>query len=154
MNNMMIPIHIPSKRTPERFNSINLNSVKIEINRSSHRRYSAKTGVLKKCYKFHRETPVLEFPFKKAAGLKACDFIKKRHRCFPVKFTKFLRTPILKNICGRLLLKQGHRNSAYEIFRYHFYFILTFQSSSQNQAITVFYHCFFYSSSILCCPIC
>ena len=26
------------------------------------------------------------------------------HRCFPVKFTKFLRTTILKNICQRLLL--------------------------------------------------
>ena len=34
------------------------------------------------------------------------NFIKKRlkERCFPVKFTKFLRTPILKNICERLLL--------------------------------------------------
>ena len=29
-----------------------------------------------------------------------CNFIKKRlqHRCFPVKFEKLLRTPILKNI--------------------------------------------------------
>ena len=35
----------------------------------------------------------------------ACNFIKKRlqHRCFPVKFVKFLRTPTLKNICERLL---------------------------------------------------
>ena len=32
--------------------------------------------------------------------------IKKRlqHRCLPVKFVKFLRTTILKNICKRLLL--------------------------------------------------
>ena len=39
-------------------------------------------------------------------GLKACNFVKKRlqHRCFPVKFSKFLRTPILKNICEQLLL--------------------------------------------------
>ena len=38
--------------------------------------------------------------------LQACNFIKKRlqHSYFPVKFTKFLRTPILKNICQRLLL--------------------------------------------------
>ena len=38
-------------------------------------------------------------------GLRACNFIKKRlqHRCFPVKFAKFLRIPILKNICKRLL---------------------------------------------------
>ena len=28
-----------------------------------------------------------------------CNFIKKRlqHRCFPMKFTKFLRTPFLQN---------------------------------------------------------
>ena len=34
------------------------------------------------------------------------NFINKRlqHRCFPVKFPKFLRTPILKNNCKRLLL--------------------------------------------------
>ena len=39
-------------------------------------------------------------------GLKTCNFIKKRlhHRFFPVKFTKVLRAPILKNICERLLL--------------------------------------------------
>ena len=32
---------------------------------------------------------------------------KKRpnHRCFPAKFVRFLRTPILKNICEQLLLK-------------------------------------------------
>ena len=64
------------------------------------------------------ETPVLESLFNKAAGLKVCNFIKKRlqHRCVPVNIAKFLgtpilkniakflRTPILKNICGRLLL--------------------------------------------------
>ena len=34
------------------------------------------------------------------------QFFKKRlqHKCFPVKFEKLLRTPILKNICKRLLL--------------------------------------------------
>ena len=33
-------------------------------------------------------------------------FNKKRfqRKCFPVKFGKVLKTPILKNICGRLLL--------------------------------------------------
>ena len=37
-------------------------------------------------------------PFNKVAGSK---FVKKRlqHRRFPVKFVKFLRTPILKYIC-------------------------------------------------------
>ena len=50
--------------------------------------------------------PMSEFLFKKVAGLKACNFIKKRlqHKCFSVKFVKFQRTPILKNIFERLLL--------------------------------------------------
>ena len=53
----------------------------------------------------HRKTPVLESLFIKVASLQPCDFIKKRlqHRCFPVKFAKFL-TPILKNICEWLRL--------------------------------------------------
>ena len=48
----------------------------------------------------------LESLFNKVTGLKACYFIKTRlqHLCFPVKFAKFLRTPILKNISERLLL--------------------------------------------------
>ena len=46
---------------------------------------------------------------------RACNFIKKAepatllkkrlwHRCFPVNFAKFLRTPFLQNSSGRLLL--------------------------------------------------
>ena len=33
------------------------------------------------------------------------NYVKKRlqHKCFPAKFTKFLRTTISKNICERLL---------------------------------------------------
>ena len=44
--------------------------------------------------------------FNNAIGLLACSFIKKKlqHRCFPVSVAKILRTPILKNICERLLL--------------------------------------------------
>ena len=46
------------------------------------------------------------FIFNKVADLQACNFIKKRlqHRCFPVKFTKSLKTPVLKNIYERPLL--------------------------------------------------
>ena len=55
--------------------------------------------------KFHRKT--LKFLFSKVAGLRPATLIKKRlqHSCFPMEFAKFLRTPILKNISGRLLLK-------------------------------------------------
>ena len=42
-----------------------------------------------------QQNTCVEVFFNKIAGLQACNFIKKRlqHRCFPVKFTKFLRTP-------------------------------------------------------------
>ena len=45
--------------------------------------------------------------FDKNAGHQACSFIKKRlqYRCFHANIQKFLRTPIQKNICERLLLR-------------------------------------------------
>ena len=50
--------------------------------------------------------------------LLACKFIKKRlqYRCFPVKFTKFLRTPFLKNIYKRLLFP----NPQWFLYNAHF----------------------------------
>ena len=70
--------------------------------KSSLRRCSVKRGVLKNFAIFHRKTLVLESLFNKVAGLKACSFIKKRlqNRCFSVNIMKFLRIPLLKNICG------------------------------------------------------
>ena len=49
---------------------------------------------------------MLEPLFNKVACLKNCNFIKKRlqHRCFLANNAKFLRTPILKKFCERLLL--------------------------------------------------
>ena len=43
--------------------------------------------------------------FNKVAGLMPATLLKKRlwHRCFPVNFSKFLRTPFLQNTSGRLL---------------------------------------------------
>ena len=40
--------------------------------------------------------------FLKIAGLKACNFIRKKPQqsCFPVNIAKFLRLSILKNICN------------------------------------------------------
>ena len=65
-----------------------------------------KKGVFKNFANFTGKTPVLE-SLRKTAGLQVCNFIKKRlqHGHFPVKFTKFLRTRILKNICQPLLLQ-------------------------------------------------
>ena len=68
--------------------------------KSSHRRCSLKF------HKFYRKAPVLESVLNKVAGLQACNFTKKRlqHWYFPVKFAKFSGTPILKNLCERVLL--------------------------------------------------
>ena len=72
--------------------------------RSSQRRFSVKKLLLK-ISQYPQETPVLESLFKKVAGLKACNFIKKRpeHRCFPVNIAKFLILLNSKNNCERLL---------------------------------------------------
>ena len=44
--------------------------------------------------------------FNKVARLRPVTLLKKRlwHRCFPVNFAKFLRTPFLLNTSGRMLL--------------------------------------------------
>ena len=49
---------------------------------------------------------MLESLFNNVASLQAGTLLKKRleHKCFPVKFAKFLRMSILKNICQLLLL--------------------------------------------------
>ena len=63
-----------------------LQYIRLQINRSSYQRCSVK----KKEFLEISQNPLL----------------KKRlwHRCFPVNFAKFLRTPFLQNTSGRLLL--------------------------------------------------
>ena len=63
--------------------------------------------LLKKFHKIHRKTPVPESLFNKVAGRRPATLFKKRlwHKCFPLNFVKFLRTPFLQNMSGRLLLE-------------------------------------------------
>ena len=77
--------------------------------------------------------------FNKVAGPQTCNFIKNRLqlRRFPMKFAKFLRTPVSKNTCKQLLLiiwmiLLVHNNG----------YILWISSSLQVL------HCFFHSSFI------
>ena len=53
-----------------------------------------------------RKTPVLELLFNIVPGMEDCSCITKRfqHKYFLVSIVKILRTPILKDICKRLLL--------------------------------------------------
>ena len=52
------------------------------------------------------EIPVLKSLFNKVAANQVCNFTKIRlqHSFFPVKFVKFLRTSILKNVSQQMLL--------------------------------------------------
>ena len=61
---------------------------------------------------------MLKSLFNEAAGLEACNVIKKglEHRFFFVNIAKFLRAPILKKVFERLLLKKvGQCSDALEV---------------------------------------
>ena len=78
----------------------------ISNSRSSHSRCSIKKGVLGNVVKFTGKHLWQSLFFNKVAGPRPATLLKKRlcHRCFPVSFMKFLRTPFLQNTSGRLLL--------------------------------------------------
>ena len=58
-------------------------------------RCSVKKGVLRNFTKFTGKHLCQSLFFNKVAGLRPATLLKKRlwHRCFPVNFVKFLRTP-------------------------------------------------------------
>ena len=58
-------------------------------------RCSVKIGVLRNFVKFTGKHMCQSLLFNKVAGLRPATLLKKRlwHRCFPVNFVKFLRTP-------------------------------------------------------------
>ena len=83
-----------------------VNEVKGELVRSSHRGRSVKKDVLNNFTKFTGKHLCQSLVFNNIAGLRPATLSKKRlrHRCFPVNFAKFLRTPFLQKVSGRLLL--------------------------------------------------
>ena len=70
----------------------------LTLNRSSHQRCSIKKGFLKNLAKFIGKHLSQSLFFNKVASLRLATLLKKRlwHRCFPVKFAKFLRTPFYR----------------------------------------------------------
>ena len=75
---------------------------------SSRQELFCKKAVIRNFTKFTGKHLCQSLFFNKVAGLRPTTSLKKRplHSCFPVNFVKFLRTPFLQNICGRLLLSQ------------------------------------------------
>ena len=73
------------------------------------RRCSLKKGILRNFAKFTGKQLCQSLFFNKVVGLRPANFLKKRlwHRCFPVNFARFLRTPSFKeHLCCLLLKKQ------------------------------------------------
>ena len=87
-------IQVINKVNSDRFQKIAL--------KSSYRRSSIKKAVLE-FSNIIRKTLVLE----------SATLLKKNlwHRCFPVNFTKFLRTPFLQNTSGQPLLLFSHKTA-------------------------------------------
>ena len=71
------------------------------------RRSSVKKLFLEVSQNSQEKTPVSESFFNKVASLRTATLFKKRlwHRCFPVNFAIFLRTPFLTEQLRWLLLK-------------------------------------------------
>ena len=71
------------------------------IDRSSHRRYFVRKGVLRNFPKFTGKYLYQSLFFNKVAGLR-----RKRlwHRCFPMNFAKYPRAPFLQNTSRWLVL--------------------------------------------------
>ena len=77
-----------------------------EHHRRSHQRCSIKNGVLKSIAIFTEKHLCQSLFFNKVEGLRPETLLKKSlwHRCFPMNFAKFLRTPFSQNTFGWLLL--------------------------------------------------
>ena len=74
--------------------------------RSSHQRCSTRKGVLRNFTKSTGKHLCQSLFFNKVADLRPATLVKKRlwHRCFPVNFVEFLRTPFCTDYLWWLLL--------------------------------------------------
>ena len=75
--------------------------------RSSHQRCSVKKVALKNFANFTGKHVCWCHFLIKLQAWRPATLLKRefQHKCFPVKLTNFLRTPILKNICEQLFLE-------------------------------------------------
>ena len=88
-------VFITESRTGFRFELLWKHKLKV---RSSHWNSSVKKNVLRNFASFTGKQLCWSLS-NRVADLEVCSFIRKRpqHKCFPVEFTKFLRTPNLKS---------------------------------------------------------
>ena len=97
-------------KSPTRVNLRNvINKLQIKSHRMqkyNHWRCSVRKGILRNFTKFTGKYLCYRIYFHKVAGLRPATSLNKwlSHKCFPVNFARFLRTPFLENTSGWLLL--------------------------------------------------
>ena len=112
-------------------------SMENDLSRSSYRSCSVKKVFLE-VSRNSQENTCPESLFNKVnnnKGLRPATLLKKRlfHRCFPVNFAKFLRTPFLQSTSRRLLLdmlvdKNFSRAHYFSHTFYNFFIFFYFQT--------------------------
>ena len=83
-----------------------LNTPIVSLQKQLSRTLLCQKGVLRNFIKFTGTRLCQCLFFNKVAGLRSATLLKKRlwHRRFPANFAKFVRTSLLQNTSGRLLL--------------------------------------------------
>ena len=86
--------------------------------RSSQQRCSVKTGALGNFAKFTEKYLCQSLFLNKVAGLRPAILLKKRlrHRCFPVNFSKFVRTPTPPADCFWKELEHASKHYSFKCF--------------------------------------
>ena len=123
----------------------------VSKHRGSHQRCSVEIGVLRNFVKFTGKHLSQRLFFNKVAGPRPLTLLKKSlwHRCFPVNFTKFLRTLFYRRPPDDCFCKQYLRHNLYESFTPTLCFVSRFSaycliSASKNYStIPPFYSNFY-----------
>ena len=103
--------------------------------RSSRPEVFCKKGVLRNFTKFIGKHLCQSLFFNKVVRLKPATLLKKRpwHRCFPVNFVKFLRTPLMAaSRCFKIVPGQLNNNeSGFQFFVLIYFVFFAFSQSGE-----------------------
>ena len=106
----------------------------VVVIKSSRSEVFCEKDVLRNFAKFIGKHLCQSLFFNKVAGLRPATLLKKRlwHRCFPVSFTKFLRTPFISEHPQWLLLGHRHWRDVQDFFLCHFCVLCPYQDPKKE----------------------
>ena len=104
LNNAMTLFLLKKLRTSHLWSWYSIACSVLSYTRSSRQDVFCEKDVLRNFIKFTGKHLCQSLFFNKVANLRPATYQKRDwHRCFPVNFAKFHRTPFLQNTSGRLL---------------------------------------------------